>query len=305
MKASIVIPVFNSSRSIPELVNRIIAVFDELAYDFELIFVDDYSEDDSWQVLNQVKDTYTNQAIKIIRLSKNFGQHNATICGFNYCNGDFVITMDDDLQHPPEEIPKLIHTFIEKKADVIYGTAKSGHSLIRKLFSSLLKLSAKKLEKHAGIGSSFRVISIQVVDNLRKHNSHFIFIDYLIQWYTSNIHIAKINHHKRKHGKSNYSIFGLLSLVGGLTIFYSTFLLRLMVFLGILGAFISFLVGLYFFVKKIFFMTPVEGFTSLITAILFSTSLILLSLGIIGQYLGQMYLTLNNKPIFNVKDEKL
>ena len=305
MKIAIVIPVFNSSRSLTELTSRLIQVFDGLEEEFELIFVDDASQDNSWEVLKQMKSDNAQYSIKLVRLARNFGQHNATVCGFSYCTGDAVITMDDDLQHPPEEIPKLLEYYKKHRTEVIYGSSSSGHSPVKMMMGKMMKFAARRLENTTGFGSSFRLIDKRVVNQLKELNTHFVFVDHLLQWHTNDINIIKVEHHKRKHGRSNYSSCRLLSMLGGITVFYSTFLLRLMVFVGGMGALMSFLFGLFFIIKKVFFNTPVEGFTSIITAILFSTGLILLSLGIIGQYIGEIYTTMNRKPLYSVKEEQV
>ena len=138
MLFSVVIPVFNSSRSLEELYGRLNKVFsDEIGADFEVVFVDDSSGDDSFAVIMELKKQHDN--IKAIQFSRNFGQHKATICGFEYAQGEFILTMDDDLQHPPEEIPKLwSYLKTHEETDVVIGTfAEKKHSLVRNIGSRL------------------------------------------------------------------------------------------------------------------------------------------------------------------------
>lgn len=305
MKCSIVIPVFNGSLSLFELTERIIKTFKPLSYSLELIFVDDFSIDNSWEVLNEIKKKYEKQEIKLIRLAKNFGQHNATICGFNYCTGDFVVTMDDDLQHPPEELPKMIDTFLEKKLDVLYGSSSKGHPFWRKLLSKTVKKLLKYVENTTEFGSSFRIINSVIVAKLKTQKTHFIFIDQIIQWYTNNSLIIKVKYETRKYNKSNYSVKKIISLWKGLYVFYTTILLRLMIMIGGIGAIILFVLGICLIVEIFIYNTETLSYNPLIITILFALSIVLLSLGIVGQYIAQMFLSLNSKPVYHIKEDSL
>ena len=247
----------------------------------------------------------TADTIKAIRFVRNFGQHNAVFCGFAHASGDFFITIDDDLQHPPEEIPKLIEKFKETASDLIYGFyKKKRHSPFRNFGSRVIKRSAKMLFDAPGEGSSFRLITKQLGQQILEHSQNFVYVDELLLWYTGDISFVKVQHEKRKSGKSGYSKIKLFKLSLNLMLYYTAIPLKLMTYGGFFVALFSFLLGIYFIVKKIFLHVP-HGYTSIIVAILFSTGIIIFSLGIIGEYLIRIYMVQNKKPSYSIKQKLL
>ena len=298
---SIVIPVYNSSESLLELQDRIATTMASVGKSYELILVDDGSRDRSWQKLKEVKEI-GGDTIVAIRLEKNVGQHNAILCGFGFSRGKLIISMDDDLQHPPEEIPKLLAQYDKSQPDVVYGIYKvRKHGRVRSAGSYVVKKSAKYFADYkGGVGSSFRLFNRSIVDKIKGRPQSFVFIDEIIHWYTGDIDTVEVEHHPRKIGKSSYSLFKLLRLYINILINYTAWPLKLMIYGGMLASFVSFLVGVLFIIKKIFFNADVEGFTALIVAITFSSSLILMSLGIIGKYLYKIYQQQNGKPPYAV-----
>jgi glycosyltransferase involved in cell wall biosynthesis len=298
---SIVVPVYNSSGTLKELFNRINRVLMSLNKTFQLILIDDGSNDTSWNVIEDIK-RENPEKILAVRFGKNYGQHNAILCGFNYCLGDFIITMDDDLQHPPEEIEKLIKKYELTSADVVYGMPiNNKHSVVRKIGSDFVKkTSSFSSEKNPG-GSAFRFLKKELVDEIKNnHNQNFLYLDATINTFTFNIEHVDIEHHIRKTGKSGYTVFKLITLYLNILVNYSATPLKLMTYGGLFFAFLSFLFGLRFIYKKIIHDVPL-GYTSLIVSILFSTGLILFCLGIIGQYLYKLYQLQNQKPSFFIK----
>lgn len=304
MEYSVVIPVYNSVDSLDRLCERLFKVFEKTQCKFEIILIDDFSKDKSWEKLKEIK--RKNQIIiKIIRLSQNYGQHNATFCGLKYSSGNYVLTMDDDLQNDPEDFFKLHNKLINNNYDVVYGVGQSGHSTIRKVGSQVYKSGTKFFENTQGEGSSYRLINREIVLNIIEHKQHFIFIDELIQWYTTNIGFVSIKHSKRVYGKSGYDVFKILKLLTETTYSYGTWPLKLMTRVGAFFAMISFGVGVYFIIKKIFFDIGIAGFTAIIVAISFSTSMILLCFGILGSYLSNIYKILNDKPSYSIMEKEL
>ncbi len=304
MEYSVIIPVFNSEQSLPELTQRILSVFEKISADFEIIFVDDFSSDNSWNVLLNLKNENTNR-IKLFRLGKNFGQHNATICGFHQASGKFIITMDDDLQQAPEDIPILIAKMRESGANIVYGIANENHPLYRKVSSNAYKKSAKHLHGSFGNGSSFRLIEGSLIEKLKQHRQQFNFIDEILHWYTNFIECVKVSHAPRKYGRSSYSPQKLWSLANNNTLNYSNWPLKLMMYAGGVFSFIFTLTGIYFILKKVIFDVSVPGFTALIVSICFSASLMLLCFGILGYYLKNILTRLNQQPAYFIKEEKL
>ncbi|OFY13726.1 MAG: hypothetical protein A2X11_02745 [Bacteroidetes bacterium GWE2_42_24] len=297
---SVVVPVFNSEESLAELFERLKNVFGESRASFEVIFIDDNSRDESWSVLSKLKASFPEQ-VTAIRLSRNFGQHNATFCGFGFVRGARVITIDDDLQTPPEEILKLIETANATDADLIYGFyGKKNHSRLRNAGSRTLKKSARLFRDSPGEGSSFRMLTFDLISKILHHNHNFIFLDEVLLWYTDDIMFAEVQHLPRKYKQSGYSTISLFKLFANLVLYYTMVPLRLLVYGGFMVSLITFVYGLYSIVKKMIYDVPL-GYTSLIVTILFSTSIILFSLGVLGEYLSRIYQVQNRKPPFSIK----
>jgi undecaprenyl-phosphate 4-deoxy-4-formamido-L-arabinose transferase len=297
---SIVVPVYNSSESLEELYRRIGQTMGRLEKTFEVIFVDDDSADTSWNTLEAIQKANPAKVVAI-RLARNFGQHNATICGIAQASGAYIITIDDDLQNPPEEIAKLIDAMQQSEADLVYGIyGRKHHSMARNLGSGALKSWSRRLFKTKGHGSSFRLMRSSLAKKLLNHQINFIYIDELFNWYTSHISFTLVDHQKRPYQQSTYTSHSLISLLSNLVIYYTAIPLKLMVYGGFISAFFSFIIGVIFIYKKIARDVPL-GFTALIVAILFSTSIILLSLGVIGEYLSRIYMVQNQKPPFSIK----
>jgi len=297
---SVIVPVFNSDQTLSELFNRTQAVFSSAGLSFEMVFVDDFSHDNSWNVLTQLKSEHPENVVAI-RLAKNFGQHNAVFCGMDHAKGELIITLDDDLQIPPEEIPKLIKVYHETDADLVYGYfGKKRHSIIRNFGSYFIKNSSRILLKSPGEGSSFRLITAKLAANILKHQQHFVYIDELLLWYTSNIRFVEVKHLKRAIHRSGYSTWKLFQLSANIVIYYTAVPLRIMTYGGFILSVLSLLLGIRFIVNKIVHDVPL-GYTSLIVTILFSTSVIMLCLGLIGEYLTRIYQVQNKKPPYSIK----
>ena len=300
LEYSVVVPVYNSEASLEELLSRLTAVMDSTGKSYEFIFVDDGSRDSSWEVLKQLKEKQPN-IVTAIRLAKNFGQHSATFCGFNFAKGNFIITIDDDLQCPPEEIPKLVRVMEEADAELVYGIYnKKKQSLLRNIGSESFKKSASLVVGSSKDGSSFRLISKNIIQKIIIHHQNFVFIDEILHWYTEYIALAFVEHHKRKYKSTGYSNRKIWGLVANLMYYYTTAPLKLMVYGGLISSVFFFILSVFFVLKKILLNVPL-GYTSLIVAILFSTSLILLCLGVIGEYLSRIYMVQSKKPLYSVK----
>ena len=299
-KFSVVVPVFNSELSLRELFHDILSAIESSGDTVEVILVDDGSTDRSWEVIRELKQANPEKIIAIT-LSKNYGQHNATLCGMGFAKGKFIFTLDDDLQTPPEEMLKLIERQKESNADLVYGIPESRqHSNFRKAGSLSLKKSSKLLHGTPGDGSSFRMIHADLVKKIMEHHQHFIFLDEILFWYTDDIVFTEVRHLPRKHNTSGYSIRKLIRMIANILLFYTMIPLKILVFGGFTVSLITFVYGLYFIFKKLVFDVPL-GYTSMIVTILFSTSIILFSLGIIGEYLRRIYQIQNRKPPYSIR----
>jgi len=300
-KISIVIPVYNASIALNALQMEIDKAMTAVAVSYKLILVDDGSEDDSWAVIKDIKKRNPDK-VTAIRMAKNFGQHNALFCGMRHAKGDYIITMDDDLQNPPDEIIKLLQCEEKDDADVVYGISENyKRSIRRKLWRWGFKLTSRLTFSNNPEGSSFRLLKRNLVDKLVQHNQEFVFMDELINWYTGDIQFVKVRHDPSRLRESRYPFSRLRKLYYNLVFGYNAFLLRLITFLGITSSAISFLVGLFFMFKKIFFNVRV-GFTGIVVSITFTGGIILLSIGIIGEYMRRMYNIMNAKPQSSISE---
>lgn len=300
IKYSVVVPVYNSEHTLEELFARIQKVFTELKESFEIIFVEDGGKDDSWKLLQNIKEANP-KLVTAIKLSRNYGQHNATFCGFDHAAGELIITIDDDLQTPPEEIKKLINTYVaDNKPDLVYGYyEKKQHSGLRNFGSKFLKLYTKIFFNAPGEGSSFRLFTAKVKNSLLNHRSTMVFIDEILLWYSGNISFAKVNHQSSEKGKSSYSGLKLFRMFINIILYSTVTPLKIMIYGGFLFSFINFIIGLFFIYRKLIYNVPL-GYTSIIVTILFSTGILMFFLGIIGKYLSKIFVIQNKKPPYLV-----
>ncbi|MCJ7698135.1 MAG: glycosyltransferase family 2 protein [Thermoplasmata archaeon] len=290
-KYSIIIPVYNSEKTLIELTNRLTTVLSKITINYEIIFIDDCSSDNSWQILKELY--LKDHKVKIIRLQKNFGQHNATLCGLNHAKGDYVITMDDDLQHPPEEIPKLINK-VQDGFSVVFGKYKiKYHSRIKNFFSKQFQIFVRYiLNLPATVFiSSFVILRSDVVKNMIHIKSSYIYLPALIQKSVpiNKIINVEVSHNPRNIGKSKYNLTKYFSFALNLIINYSSLPLIALSVFGFLLSLTSFGFGFLILINKI--LDPnygVLGWNSLMVAISFIGGTILIGMGIIGEYLRRI-----------------
>lgn len=222
---SVVVPVYNSEYSLDELCGRLIYILSQMCFRYELILVDDGSNDKSYNKMLELHKN--NNHIKAIQLRGNFGQQNALICGFHYAVLDYVVTMDDDLQHPPEEIPKLYEKILEGY-DIVYGIPiKKQHSSYRNLGTKATDLLFDKLcsKPHNIKVSSFRIMKKDLVQKITLDKTSFVYLSAMTFKNTNKVANVYVNHNCRKYGKSNYTFLKLFKLYTKLYIYYSSCLL--------------------------------------------------------------------------------
>lgn len=300
---SVVIPVYNGSSSLEELFLRLKKTFEEKQLSFEAVFIDDDSRDSSWTTIRNLKLKHPG-LITGIKLSKNFGQQNATMCGFFHAKGNFIVTMDDDLEMQPEDIPKLIERHKETGASLIYGTNRQiGKISIRSFFTKTYKELSRLEGPNKGKGSSFRLMTKNLVDGVKQNAGNFVFIDEVCLWYTDNIAFAEVSAVAARRKKSRYTFKRLFRLAGEQIIVSSTYPLKIMIYFGVFVAIVNFLLGLRFIYRKIILDVPL-GYTSIVISILFSTGIILICIGVIGEYIGRIIKATNKVPSFNI-DQKI
>lgn len=296
---TIVVPVFNSVETLRPLYERAAATLSKLNRSFEILFVEDGGPIESWNELKTIKKTFPD-TVSLIRLGRNYGQNAATVCGITNARGSIVITIDDDLQTPPEEIEKLLQKYEETKASAIFGvTARQNNPIIKRIGSYMIKKIFDWVDG-ADIGSSFRLIAPELNEKLNKQVHDQLFLNQVIHWYTDEIVSVEVKHESRTEGNSGYSFFGLAGIALRLLFFYTDFPLRVMSYTGLLIAFICFGLGVYYVYEKLVIGAE-AGFASIITAIFFTTGIIMVCLSILGSYISRIYADRIKRPVYSIK----
>lgn len=302
MSVSVVIPVYRSAGCLKELHDRLVSVMEKQGSSFEIIFVEDCGGDNSWDVISDL--ALIDQRVHGLRMSRNYGQHNALLAGIRHASGEIVITLDDDLQHPPEEIPKLL-SCLAGGGDVVYGSPqRQQHGLVRDMASRVTKIalqSAMGAETARNI-SAFRVFRTSLRDAFADYRSPSVNIDVLLTWGTTRFAICPVRHEARKYGESGYSTRKLLAHAFNMVTGFSTIPLKIASLIGLF--FTLFGMGILVFViyRYIFTDGGVPGFTFLASIIAIFSGAQLLALGIIGEYLGRMYQRSMERPTYTLRE---
>ncbi len=298
---SVVVPVYRSADTLREVVRRLRAVLDGCRRSYEIIFVDDSSPDDSWKVLLDLQRENAHRIV-LVQLMRNFGQHNALMCGFRHSRGRFVLTMDDDLQNPPEEIPRLLSAIEGSGNDLVYGVPDlKKHHAVRNAGSALVTAFYRRVFRSAVQPTSFRIVRRELVDAVLSYALNYTFIDGLLAWNTQRIGEVTVEHHERAVGRSGYSAGKLLVLALNLFTNFSLLPLQAVSLLGFIAASGGLMVGAYYLIAYLAAAISVPGYASTITAILVLGGIQLLALGVIGEYLGRLHLNVNRKPQYTVR----
>ena len=299
---SVVIPVYNSAESLPPLIKRLGTILPTFASAYEVILVNDSSPDNSWAVICDLVQSH--DWILGINLMRNYGQHNALLCGIRQAHYDLVITMDDDLQHPPEEIPKLLEK-LDTGYDVVYGTpAAEQHGILRDLASQITKLalqSAMGVETARNV-SAFRVFRTQIRNAFGVYQGPFVSIDVLLTWGTTRFAAVKVRHDARTIGVSNYTLRKLITHALNMMTGFSVLPLQLASLMGFALAGFSILVLIWVIGRFLVEGTPVQGFPFLASIIGIFSGAQLLALGVIGEYLARMHFRMMDKPSYVVRE---
>ncbi len=296
---SIVIPVFNSSSILHDLQSRISNALKAIPY--EVIFVNDNSVDKSWDTLESLAAESTN--ITAIDLVKNSGQDNAILAGLRHVKGNFVVIMDDDLQHAPEDIPALYEKCLGGY-DVCYAAYEKNKQNFIKTAGSKFngRLASFLLKKPKDIYlSPFKIIRRNISDEIARFSGPYPYIDGILLTITGNICQIKVEHHKRFSGKGNYNFYRSASVLFRLFSGFSVMPLRIMTMVGLSIVLVSIGVMFYYLYEHFILKDIVEGWTTIVLLIIFFGGLTIMILGLIGEYIARIYLTLNNKPQYLIK----
>jgi glycosyltransferase involved in cell wall biosynthesis len=299
---SAVIPVYRGARTLPELAARLEKVLGQVAGDYEILFVNDGSPDDSWQVICRLAGE--NPCVRGIRLMRNYGQHNATLCGVRAARFELILTLDDDLQHPPEEVPSMLAR-LNEGWDVVYGIPqRRPHSWWRNLFSVLIK---RGLAWVMDIGTirdigAFRLFRAGLRQAFEGYQNPNVILDVLLSWGTNRFTTVSVREDPRAEGVSNYNFSRLFRVAMTVLTAYSTKPLR---FASVLGfGFTLFGLGIFLYVVFVyFFLGSIPGFPFLASIIALFSGMQLFALGIIGEYLARIFDRSMDRPTYVVAEE--
>lgn len=298
---SAVVPVFNAQQSLPLLIQRLVPVLQSLAASFEILLIDDGSIDDSWAVITSLASTY--DSVRGVRLMRNYGQHSALLCGIRRVRFDCTVTLDDDLQNPPEEIPKLLSN-LTLNMDVVYGTPqRATHGLFRNLSSQITKIVLQK-----GMGaetarnvSAFRLFRTQVREAFQTYRAPYVSIDVLLTWGTTRFTSVRVEHSPRSLGSSNYTLGKLLLHALNMLTGFTTIPLQLASLVGIAFTCFGFLVLCFVLTRYFLQGTTAPGFPFLASVIAIFSGAQLFSLGIVGEYIARIHLRSMDRPSYTVR----
>jgi len=299
---SVVIPVFNSEGIILELHKRLSKELNSLVRDYEIIFVNDGSPDNIWTKIQTLAGVDSH--VKAISLRRNFGYDCAIMAGLNYVNYPYVVIMDDDLQHAPEDIPRLLAE-IEKGFDVVYGNFPvKRQSLIKNLGSWLVgKLAQLIVNKPAHLQiTSYKILRKEIAQGIVKYAGPYPYIDGLIFQLTSSIHGIMITHHERAKDEGGHGIYKSLRILFNFCTTFSILPLRIAILLGLIISLSAGIFSIGLVIVKLWLGIDMEGWTSIILAITISGGIQLIGLGLLGEYVGRTYMNINRQPQYVIKD---
>jgi len=300
---SVIIPVYNSEGSLTPLITQLGEVMPTLCQQYEVILVNDASTDNSWSVIRQLVEQH--DWVRGINLMRNYGQHNALLCGIRSARYELIVTMDDDLQHPPEEIAKLFAK-LDEGFDVVYGTPqKERHGLLRDLASQVTKLTlqnAMGVEIASNV-SAFRAFRTQIRDAFAIYQGPFVSIDVLLTWGTTSFAAINTRHEPRTIGISNYTLRKLITHALNMMTGFSVLPLQLASLLGFALALFGVAVLIWAVGRYLIEGTPVQGFPFLASIIGIFSGAQLLALGIIGEYLARIHFRTMDKPSYVIREQ--
>jgi undecaprenyl-phosphate 4-deoxy-4-formamido-L-arabinose transferase len=299
MNLSVVIPVYNGQHTIGELVERLGKVLPGISDSYEAVLVCDGSPDESWKVIEELAGRHA--WVKGIDLMRNYGQHNALLCGVRAARYEVIITMDDDLQHPPEEIPLLLAK-LEEGYDVVFGVPrKMPHSWWRNLTSSITKQVVGSVMGYKSIRdiSSYRAFRTHIRQAFEDYRGPDLLLDVLLTWGTNRFGTVPVDESPRTIGTSNYSLMKLVKMALTLLTGYTTVPLRFASILGFLFTLFGLLVLIYVIVTY-FALGSVPGFSFLASTIIIFSGVQLFALGIIGEYLARIFDRSYGRPTYQV-----
>jgi len=300
---SIVIPCYRSGEGLPKLVERLGEALPDLATIYEAVLVDDASPDNTWQTIEDLARRYS--WVRGIQLMRNYGQHNALLCGIRAANYDVVVTMDDDLQHPPDQIPLLLAKLADGY-DVVYGAPeRQQHGFWRDLASQITKImlqSSMGVENARNV-SAFRAFRTKVRNAFTQYQNPYVSIDVLLTWGTTRFAAIPVRHDARQYGVSHYTMYKLIRHAANMITGFSTMPLRVASIIGFVMTLFGLVVLVYVVGRALLFGIVVPGFAFLASVIAIFSGAQLFALGVIGEYLARMYFRSMDRPAYTVRTQ--
>jgi glycosyltransferase involved in cell wall biosynthesis len=299
---SAVVPVYRSAAVLPTLHRRLVAALSELAADFEMILVEDGGSDDSWSEIQRL--AREDPHVRGLRMSRNYGQHNALLCGIRTALYDVTVTLDDDLQNPPEEMGKLIAR-LDQDTDVVYGTPEAEeHGFLRNQASRITKIALQgamgaETARHV---SAFRAFRTRLRDAFSTFGGPSVAIDVLLAWGTTRFAHVNVRHEPRRLGKSTYTLRKLVNHAFTMMTGFSTLPLQIASLIGFVFTAVGFLVLLIVIVNYLASGSAVPGFAFLASIIAIFSGAQLFALGIIGEYLARMHFRTMDRPTYVIRE---
>ncbi len=304
-KISFVIPCYRSEKTLGSVVEEIGSTMDRLGkYTYEIILVNDGSPDNTWETICNITKEDKDNRILGINFAKNFGQHAAIMAGLNHVTGDYVVCLDDDGQTPADEVDKLLNA-LEDGADVAYARyERKQHSFFRNFGTFMNETMATIMlgkPKELYVSSYFAARKF-VVDEMIKYDSSYPYVIGLVLRTTKNIVNVDVKHRRREAGESGYSFAKLFALwINGFTAF-SIKPLRIATFVGTVFAILGFLYGIYTIIKKFVYPIAPMGYAALMSAVIFMGGMLMLMLGMVGEYVGRLYISQNKNPQYVIRE---
>jgi len=300
LQVSVVIPVFNEELVLHEFYPRLKKEAESWGKSYELLFVDDGSTDNSFELICKWKKIDSN--IRVVKFTRNFGQQAAVLAGFRESRGNIVVQIDSDLQNPPEEIKRLLGAFTDEVDLVVTIPRKRRDSSLRVLGSKVLHSLAQALfgNRFKLNLSSFRAMRRSVIEKIDQCQDRSRYMAVLMSWMAVPTVHVEVDHHLRKMGQTKYGVLPLLRLTWDLITGYSNFPLRLVTYLGLLGAGVGFAIMMFLLYQRLVAGILIEGFVVLSAVFSFFAGVQLLSIGFLGEYLGRVHLKIQNRPEYIV-----
>jgi len=301
---SVVIPVFNEEDNLVELHARLAATLNAAGYDWEVIYVDDGSKDRSWEILSRIQSQ--DPHVRLVRFNRNYGQHMAIFAGFERVRGQVVVTLDADLQNPPEEVPRLVAK-LEEGYDVVSGWRQDRHdSFLRKIPTWMV---AKLTSKLVGVqlrdyGCMLRAYRREVVEAMCASQEASSYIPALANLYAARVAEIPVAHAQRSGGRSKYGLFKLIKLNFDLMTGFSVLPIQMVSLLGVLVALVGLGFGLFLFIRRLIVGPEVEGVFTLFAILFVFVGLQILGVGLMGEYLGRIYREVRRRPRFVIRETK-